>query len=57
MERNALYLVRPDGYIGWADPEASAAKLEWYLDSQGIRLASRAEAASGEVDGLIVTRT
>jgi hypothetical protein len=57
MERNALYVVRPDGYIGWADPEARAAKLEHYLDSRGMRPASRAEAASGEVDGLIVTRT
>ena len=46
VERNALYLVRPDGYIGLADPDASAAKLERYLDSRGIRPASTTEAAS-----------
>jgi hypothetical protein len=46
MERNALYLVRPDGYIGLVDPVASVAKLEHYLDSRGIRLASKAEAMS-----------
>jgi FAD binding domain-containing protein len=46
MERNALYLVRPDGYIGLVDPGASVAKLEYYLDSRGIQPASRAETAS-----------
>jgi hypothetical protein len=46
VQRNALYLVRPDGYIGLAEAEASSAKLERYLDSRGIRPASRAEAMS-----------
>jgi hypothetical protein len=51
VERDALYLVRPDGYIGLADPEASAAKLERYFDSRGIRPASRAEAMSLAAQG------
>jgi hypothetical protein len=33
----ALYLVRPDGYIAWADPGQSAAALEHYLDSRGLQ--------------------
>ena len=37
LKRDAVYLVRPDGYIGLADPEASPARLEGYLDSRGMR--------------------
>jgi hypothetical protein len=37
LRRGAVYLVRPDGYVGLADPEASPAKLGRYLDSRGIR--------------------
>ena len=37
LKRGAVYLVRPDGYVGLADPDASPAKLERYLDSRGIR--------------------
>jgi hypothetical protein len=37
LKRDAVYLVRPDGYIGFADPEANAARLEGYLDSRGVR--------------------
>jgi hypothetical protein len=32
-----VYLVRPDGYVGLADPDASPANLERYLDSRGMR--------------------
>src|SRR4051812_12845836 len=39
LAKNAIYLVRPDGYIGFADREANAAKLARYLRSQ---LADRA---------------
>jgi 2-polyprenyl-6-methoxyphenol hydroxylase-like FAD-dependent oxidoreductase len=39
LTKNAIYLVRPDGYIGFADREANAAKLARYLRSQ---LADRA---------------
>src|SRR3954451_24114988 len=37
VKRGAVYLVRPDGYIGLADAEASPIKLERYLDSRGVR--------------------
>ena len=32
LKRGAVYLVRPDGHIGLADPDANPAKLEQYLD-------------------------
>jgi hypothetical protein len=32
LRRNAVYLVRPDGYVGLADPDGSAAVLTSYLD-------------------------
>ena len=37
LRRRAVYLVRPDGYVGFADPDASPLKLERYLDSRGLR--------------------
>ena len=58
--RNAAYLVRPDGYVGLADPHASAANLEHYLDSRGVSAlgspgaaakAAEAEAERGSADG------
>ena len=36
MLRNALYLVRPDGYVALADPSASAARLEQYFEGRGL---------------------
>ena len=36
LTRNAVYLVRPDGYVALAEPEASAAKLKAYLDEWGV---------------------
>jgi 2-polyprenyl-6-methoxyphenol hydroxylase-like FAD-dependent oxidoreductase len=39
LERGALYLVRPDGYVALADGAASPATLERYLDDRGLRLA------------------
>jgi 2-polyprenyl-6-methoxyphenol hydroxylase-like FAD-dependent oxidoreductase len=36
MARDALYLVRPDGYIGLADAEQSAACVAQYLDAHAI---------------------
>jgi hypothetical protein len=29
--RSALYLVRPDGYVGLADPHAKAGRLRAYF--------------------------
>ncbi len=37
LARNALYLVRPDGYVALADGSASAATLESYLDTRSLR--------------------
>jgi 2-polyprenyl-6-methoxyphenol hydroxylase-like FAD-dependent oxidoreductase len=37
LERNAVYLVRPDGYVGLADPRAEAAVLSAYLDARGLK--------------------
>jgi 2-polyprenyl-6-methoxyphenol hydroxylase-like FAD-dependent oxidoreductase len=39
FSRNAIYLVRPDGYVGLADAEGKAATLTSYLDARGIRAA------------------
>ena len=36
-QAGAVYLVRPDGYIGLADPAASPARLEQYLDTRGVQ--------------------
>ncbi len=37
LSRDALYLVRPDGYVGHAHADADPAKLVAYLDRWGIR--------------------
>ena len=37
LKRGAAYLVRPDGYVGLADPEPSPARLERYLGSRRIQ--------------------
>ena len=37
LERDAVYLVRPDGYVGLADPRAEAAVLGAYLDARGLK--------------------
>ena len=36
LQRNAVYLVRPDGYVALADPDSSAAVLTSYLDMRKI---------------------
>ena len=36
LRRNAVYLVRPDGYVALADPEGSAAAITSYLDARAI---------------------
>jgi aryl-alcohol dehydrogenase-like predicted oxidoreductase/2-polyprenyl-6-methoxyphenol hydroxylase-like FAD-dependent oxidoreductase len=43
LARDALYLVRPDGYIALADASASVAQLERYLGSRGLRLEARGQ--------------
>ena len=37
LRRNAVYLVRPDGYVALADPEGRAAALTSYLDARQLR--------------------
>jgi hypothetical protein len=37
VARNALYLVRPDGYVALADRHARAATLRSYLDTRRLR--------------------
>lgn len=41
LQRSAVYLIRPDGYIGLATGDVSAATLIDYLDKHGIVLADR----------------
>jgi hypothetical protein len=37
LQRNAAYLIRPDGYIALADPSARGAAIASFLDARGIR--------------------
>ncbi len=36
LRRNAVYLVRPDGYVALADPEGRAAAITSYLDARTL---------------------
>jgi hypothetical protein len=36
LQQDALYLVRPDGYVGLADPKRDPATLGGYLDAHGV---------------------
>ena len=49
LQRGAVYLVRPDGYVGLADPDAHPAKLENYLDTRGIRTLTSTSVASHDL--------
>jgi 2-polyprenyl-6-methoxyphenol hydroxylase-like FAD-dependent oxidoreductase len=40
LQKNAVYLVRPDGYIGLADAQGRAAAISAYLDRHEIRPAN-----------------
>ena len=37
LVRNAVYLVRPDGYVAVADPDARPVTLQTYLDERRLR--------------------
>ena len=37
LRKNAVYLVRPDGYIGLADAQGRAAAISAYLDKNKIK--------------------
>jgi 2-polyprenyl-6-methoxyphenol hydroxylase-like FAD-dependent oxidoreductase len=45
LMRNASYLVRPDGHVALADPDASPASLARYLDARALRAAPERNAA------------
>jgi 2-polyprenyl-6-methoxyphenol hydroxylase-like FAD-dependent oxidoreductase len=47
LRRNAVYLVRPDGYVALADPEGQAAAIASYFDAHGL-LPRKRELRSGE---------
>ena len=36
LQRNAVYLVRPDGYVALADAEGSGAAITSYLDARKL---------------------
>ena len=36
LRRNAVYLVRPDGYVALADPKGSATAVTSYLDARKL---------------------
>jgi hypothetical protein len=44
--RSAVYLVRPDGYVGLADPHADPERLRDYLRAHGLGDSLRAAARS-----------
>ncbi len=37
LQRSSVYLMRPDGYVGLADPEGGATAVSSYLDARKIR--------------------
>jgi hypothetical protein len=43
---NAVYLVRPDGYVGWVDRDVSATTLERYLAEWHLRPRSSSRAST-----------
>jgi hypothetical protein len=36
LQRGAVYIVRPDGYVGLADPRASAETVTSYFDARKL---------------------
>jgi len=38
IKRNAIYLVRPDGYVALADQEGHATAISAYLDARRLTL-------------------
>ena len=37
LARNATYLIRPDGYVGLADPVGRGTAVLSYLDARGVK--------------------
>ena len=38
FQKDALYLVRPDGYVALADPAADPGRLREYFNERGLRI-------------------
>jgi 2-polyprenyl-6-methoxyphenol hydroxylase-like FAD-dependent oxidoreductase len=47
LSRNAVYLVRPDGYVALADAEGSAAAVTSYLDARSLTMAKATQGNKG----------
>jgi len=47
LAQNAAYLLRPDTYVGLAEPDASTQVLESYLAERGITLRSQMDLPAG----------
>ncbi|HVS34098.1 MAG TPA: FAD-dependent monooxygenase [Gemmataceae bacterium] len=57
LRRNAVYLIRPDGYVGLADPTGRAAVIEQYLENNKIRFADHAgQVAAGDRQSPVAAR-
>jgi hypothetical protein len=41
LQRHAIYLIRPDGYIGMIDPRGEAKSISAYLDKHNLRSSSQ----------------
>jgi 2-polyprenyl-6-methoxyphenol hydroxylase-like FAD-dependent oxidoreductase len=48
LRRNAVYLVRPDGYVALADPAGSAAAVTSYLDARKLTAMSYSNFPQGD---------
>ena len=47
LRRNAVYLVRPDGYVALANAEGSAAAVTSYLDARSLTMAGATQGNRG----------
>jgi 2-polyprenyl-6-methoxyphenol hydroxylase-like FAD-dependent oxidoreductase len=47
LRRNAVYLVRPDGYVGLADAEGGARRVTAYLDARNLTPARATQGNKG----------
>ncbi len=51
LRRDAVYLVRPDGYVGLAGPTGDASMIEQYLEKYKIRSADQGQLAATAENG------
>jgi 2-polyprenyl-6-methoxyphenol hydroxylase-like FAD-dependent oxidoreductase len=50
LARNAAYLVRPDGYVGWAGRDNDMRALASYLDARGLIASSSGQSGHAGAD-------